>query len=60
MSLTRCSENDATKFRFLGRLLGKCIYELCLVDVPFTEFFLAQLLDRPVAGMYAVVYRSMN
>jgi ubiquitin-protein ligase E3 C len=58
-------ENDTDKFRFLGRLLGKCIYELCLVDVPFTEFFLAQLLDRPVAvhqlkSLDAALYKGLT
>jgi hypothetical protein len=34
------------RFEFLGALLGKCIYEQILVDLPFASFFLGRLLGQ--------------
>lgn len=36
-------DESARKFQFLGQLLGKCIYESLLVDLPFAHFFLTLL-----------------
>lgn len=33
-------DDSIRKFQFLGQLLGKCIYESVLVDLPFASFFL--------------------
>jgi len=41
-------DNDLEIFAFLGRLIGKCLFEECLVDVPLAPFFLALVLERPV------------
>lgn len=36
-------EESLRKYQFLGQLLGKCIYESLLVDLPFAHFFLTLL-----------------
>lgn len=35
------------QFQFLGRLLGKAVYEGLLVEPQFAAFFLNKLLGRP-------------
>eukprot|EP01087_Luapelamoeba_hula_P017100 TRINITY_DN5363_c0_g1_i2.p1 TRINITY_DN5363_c0_g1~~TRINITY_DN5363_c0_g1_i2.p1 ORF type:complete len:863 (-),score=106.25 TRINITY_DN5363_c0_g1_i2:130-2718(-) len=34
------------QFEFIGRVLGKAMYENILIDVPFANFFLAKLLRK--------------
>ena len=39
--------HDFTKhLHFLGRMLGKIIYESMMVELPLAEFFLCKLLNR--------------
>lgn len=33
-------------FEFVGRMLGKAVYEGIVVDVPFASFFLSQVLGQ--------------
>ena len=35
-------------FEFVGRMIGKAVYEGIVVDVPFASFFLTQVLDRMI------------
>lgn len=35
------------QYEFLGRLIGKCLYEGILVDISFAPFFLMQWADQP-------------
>lgn len=37
-------DNHLQLFDFVGRMLGKAVYEGIVVDVPFASFFLSQLL----------------
>jgi hypothetical protein len=39
-------QNHLQLFEFLGKILGKAMYEQILVDVPFAKFFLAKLLGK--------------
>ncbi|KAG4301756.1 hypothetical protein PCK1_001993 [Pneumocystis canis] len=39
-----CEPAQLQCFEFLGRLIGKCIYETILLDVTFAPFFLTKLL----------------
>jgi ubiquitin-protein ligase E3 C len=41
------SSSHLTMFEFMGRLLGKALYESTLVEPVFASFFLNKLLDRP-------------
>lgn len=57
-------ENFDRHYNFIGRLVGKAIFENILVDLPLAEFFLAKLLvDRASAcylkSMDPVLYRNL-
>lgn len=39
-------ENHQKHFFFIGRMLGKALYENMLVELPFSSFFLAKLLAK--------------
>lgn len=39
-------DNHLTLFEFLGKIVGKAIYEHILIDVPFAQFFISKLLGR--------------
>lgn len=39
-------DNQLQLFEFLGRIIGKALYERVLIDVPFTSFFLNKWLGR--------------
>ena len=38
-------------YRFIGRILGKALYEGILIDVAFAGFFLAKVSMSPVARL---------
>lgn len=40
------SENYVQHYEFLGRMLGKLIYDGLLIDIPFARFFLGKLLGQ--------------
>ncbi|CAH8569438.1 unnamed protein product [Schistosoma curassoni] len=46
-------ESHLQLFEFLGKMLAKAVYECIVVDVPFANFFLTQLLGREKAGCYS-------
>ncbi|XP_968359.1 ubiquitin-protein ligase E3C [Tribolium castaneum] len=57
-------ENFMEHYYFIGRLVGKAIFENILVDLPLAEFFLAKLLvDRASAhylkSLDPVLYRNL-
>jgi ubiquitin-protein ligase E3 C len=37
-------EDHLSRFEFLGKILGKAIYEKILVDIPFARFFISKIL----------------
>jgi ubiquitin-protein ligase E3 C len=37
-------------YRFIGRILGKALYEGILIDVAFAGFFLAKVRSLPTYG----------
>ena len=43
----KVSTSHIDMFEFMGRLLGKALYESTLVEPVFASFFLNKLLDRP-------------
>jgi ubiquitin-protein ligase E3 C len=58
-------DESIRKFQFLGQLLGKCIYESLLVDLPFAYFFLNILQGqtntmRDLASYDSVLFASMQ
>ncbi|CAL8096106.1 unnamed protein product [Calicophoron daubneyi] len=50
---SQVQENHLLLFEFLGKMLAKAVYEGIVVDVPFANFFLTQLLGREKAGCYS-------
>lgn len=57
-------ENYTNHYFFIGRLVGKAIFENILVDLPLAEFFLAKLLvDRAsvhyLKSLDPVLYRNL-
>ncbi|XP_001354157.2 ubiquitin-protein ligase E3B [Drosophila pseudoobscura] len=63
-------DNHLQLFEFVGRMLGKAVYEGIVVDVPFASFFLSQLLGQTQQALYscmdelpsldAELYRSLT
>ncbi|XP_067010981.1 ubiquitin-protein ligase E3B isoform X2 [Anabrus simplex] len=49
-------DNHLQLFEFVGRMLGKAVYEGIVVDVPFASFFLSQVLGQ----QHQVLYSSMD
>ncbi|XP_046964892.1 ubiquitin-protein ligase E3B [Vanessa cardui] len=53
-SPTSClQENHLQLFEFIGRMLGKAVYEGIVVDVPFASFFLSQVLGQTQQALYS-------
>ncbi|KAM3826080.1 ubiquitin-protein ligase E3B isoform 2-T6 [Vipera latastei] len=48
-------ENFLQLFEFVGKMLGKAVYEGIVVDVPFASFFLSQLLGHHHSVFYSSV-----
>lgn len=46
-------DNHKELFEFVGRMLGKAVYEGIVVDVPFASFFLSQLLGQTQQAPYS-------
>uniref|UniRef100_A0A5K3F543 HECT-type E3 ubiquitin transferase n=1 Tax=Mesocestoides corti TaxID=53468 RepID=A0A5K3F543_MESCO len=46
-------ESHLQLFEFVGKLLAKAVYEGIIVDVPFANFFLTQVLGRQRASCYS-------
>ncbi|KAL1497278.1 hypothetical protein ABEB36_008270 [Hypothenemus hampei] len=57
-------ENFSEHYNFIGRLVGKAVFENILVDLPLAEFFLAKLLVERTSACYLksldpVLYRNL-
>ncbi|XP_064392283.1 ubiquitin-protein ligase E3B-like isoform X2 [Halichondria panicea] len=46
-------ENHLALFEFIGRILGKAVYEGIVVDVQFAQFFLSQILEHHLSSLYS-------
>ncbi|KAK7473434.1 hypothetical protein BaRGS_00035310 [Batillaria attramentaria] len=46
-------ENHLALFEFVGKMLGKAVYEGIVVDVPFAPFFLTQMLGHQQSSTYS-------
>ncbi|CAL7940939.1 unnamed protein product [Xylocopa violacea] len=59
--------DDFTKhYYFIGRILGKALYENLLVELPFAEFFLSKIVGRQsdvdvhhLASLDPIMYRNL-
>ncbi|XP_074641839.1 ubiquitin-protein ligase E3B-like [Tubulanus polymorphus] len=48
-------ENHLALFEFVGRMLGKAVYEGIVVDVPFASFFLSHILGHQHNSTYSSI-----
>ncbi|CAH1986182.1 unnamed protein product [Acanthoscelides obtectus] len=48
-------DNHLQLFEFVGRMLGKAVYEGIVVDVPFASFFLSQVSGQTNQVLYSCV-----
>ncbi|KAF7489826.1 Ubiquitin-protein ligase E3B [Sarcoptes scabiei] len=48
-------ENHLSLFEFVGKMLGKAVYEGIVVDVPFASFFLSQVLGQQQSALYSSI-----
>ncbi|XP_076006802.1 ubiquitin-protein ligase E3B [Genypterus blacodes] len=48
-------ENHLQLFEFVGKMLGKAIYEGIVVDVPFASFFLSQVMGHHHSVFYSSI-----
>ncbi|XP_034942891.1 ubiquitin-protein ligase E3B isoform X2 [Chelonus insularis] len=46
-------ENHLQLFEFVGRMLGKAVYEGIVVDVPFASFFVSQFSGQAGGALYS-------
>lgn len=52
---SRLHEDHLSLFNFVGKMLGKAIYEGIVVDVPFATFFLSRVLGQPQSALYSAI-----
>ncbi|KAI1292289.1 Ubiquitin-protein ligase E3B [Halotydeus destructor] len=48
-------ENHLSLFEFVGKVLGKAVYEGIVIDVPFASFFLGQVLGQQQSVLYSSI-----
>ena len=51
--LSHLTENHLDLFEFVGKMIGKAVYEGIVVDVPFASFFLSQILGHDHSALYS-------
>ena len=47
------TDNHLDLFEFVGKMIGKAVYEGIVVDVPFASFFLTQVI---IALVFVLVF----
>ncbi len=53
--VSHLTDNHLHLFEFVGRMIGKAVYEGIVVDVPFAPFFLSQVLGKHHDAYYSYV-----
>jgi len=51
--LSHITDNHLDLFEFVGKMIGKAVYEGIVVDVPFASFFLTQVLGHDHTTLYS-------
>jgi len=51
--LSHITDNHLDLFEFVGKMIGKAVYEGIVVDVPFASFFLTQVLGHDHNALYS-------
>lgn len=52
---SRLHEDHLSLFNFVGKMLGKAVYEGIVVDVPFATFFLSRVLGQHHSALYSPI-----
>lgn len=52
---SRLHEDHLSLFNFVGKVLGKAVYEGIVVDVPFASFFLSRVLGQHHSALYSPI-----
>lgn len=52
---SRLHEDYLSLFTFVGKMVGKAIYEGIVIDVPFASFFLSRVLGQPQSPLYSPI-----
>lgn len=52
---SRLHEDHLSLFNFVGKVLGKALYEGIVVDVPFATFFLSRVLGQHHSALYSPI-----
>lgn len=50
--LSHLTENHLALFEYVGKMIGKAVYEGIVVDVPFAAFFVSQVLGKDQATAF--------
>ena len=50
--LSHLTDNHLALFEFVGKMIGKAVYEGIVVDVPFATFFISQVLGQDQSTAY--------
>lgn len=45
------TDNHLGLFEFVGQMIGKAVYEGIVIDIPFAQFFVSQILGKAHAGV---------
>ena len=53
--LSHLTDNNLDLFEFVGKMIGKAVYEGIVIDVPFASFFLTQVLGKDHTAFYSYV-----
>jgi ubiquitin-protein ligase E3 B len=53
--LSHMTDNHLELLEFVGRMIGKAVYEGIVVDVPFASFFLTQVLGKLLLNLFLVM-----
>lgn len=58
--LSHMTENHLALFEFVGKMIGKAVYEMIIIDVPFASFFVSQILGENKSAAYYSYFDELS
>ena len=58
--LSHMTDNHLALFEFVGKMIGKAVYEMIIIDVPFASFFVSQILGENKAAAYYSYFDELS
>ena len=58
--LSHMTDNHLALFEFVGKMIGKAVYEMIIIDVPFASFFVSQILGENKATAYYSYFDELS